>query len=265
MPFIEHRYATRPATANLLMLLCLTMVPGAWAQAPETPVPTRLSDLWLDQPALPAEPGYAYYLRQQHRDTLPFQAMRLEEELRTVADRLAMAGQAQAAGGVSAWRETLEAHQATRGRTPARADLAALLASPRHDPSLSSLAEVGHCEMPDWVELWSFEGVTRHAWTPGMGLQHLLRDQPRDHRHPAEAAWVVSPQSSPRRIGTSAWNADDTPLVPGSRITLEVPIDDTAADWINQALPAYLSTRLPGEACTTLPLPDDHGQAAASS
>ncbi|MCE8015047.1 hypothetical protein HOP62_03030 [Halomonas sp. MCCC 1A17488] len=224
----------------------------------ETP---RLSDLWLAQPALPEPPAYSYYLLERQQEPQQRRARRLREELATLIDWYSLAGRSDMARGLAAWQAAIVELQAAAGRTPARADLAALLASPRHDPSLASLAAVGHCDVPEWVELWHFGGVTRHRWTPGMSLRELLRQQPDAHRAGADEAWLIAPQGAPRRLGVAAWNAGDAPLVPGSRVAIALPEPVQESDWVNRALPDFLATRLPGDACQAVALPHAAGQA----
>ncbi|PMR75024.1 hypothetical protein [Billgrantia endophytica] len=234
------------------LLLC-----AAWPlQAQEPADSTRLSELWLER-ALPDQPAYSYYLREQHIAPQRRQGVRLQEELTTLIDHLTLAGHRHAARGLGNWREQIGNQIKAGSRTPARADLTALLAAPRQDPPLSALAEAGECSLTDWIELWSFGGVTRQPWTVGMSLNGLLREQPRDHWQAADTAWIISPQNAPRQVGTGAWNANDSALVPGTRVVLALPEQVQEADWVNRALPDFLSTRLPGDDCRRIPLPAD--------
>lgn len=222
--------------------------------------PLRLSDLWLAQQALPEPPAYSYYLLERQQQAEQRRARRLQEELTTLVDWYALNGRVDLARGLEAWQAAIAELQSAPARTPARADLAALLAAPRHDPALASLAAVGHCDVPDWVELWHFGGVTRHRWSPGVSLRELLRQQPDAHRAGADEAWLIAPQGAPRRVGVAAWNASDAPLVPGSRIALALAESVQEADWVNRALPDFLATRLPGDTCHTIAVPDTAGQ-----
>ncbi|WP_146218734.1 hypothetical protein [Halomonas sp. LBP4] len=224
----------------------------------ETP---RLSEHWLSRGSQPDHPAFAYYLRRDHLEPHRRQALRLREELVTLANRMKLDGQPSVANALTDWQTSVDALYRQGSRTPARADLTALLASPRHDPRLSTLAAVGQCEPPDWVELWTFGGVTRRPWSPGLTLPQALRDQPDGHWRAAAEAWVVGPQSPPRRLGIAAWNAESSPLVPGSRVALLLPDESLEADWVNRTLPEFLATRLPGDACDTLdPTDTDIGQ-----
>ncbi|QOR38954.1 hypothetical protein HNO52_10830 [Billgrantia diversa] len=220
----------------------------------------RLSDLWLEQQTIPEPPAYSYYLLERQQERQQRQARRLQEELETLIDRYALAGRTGMARGLEEWQATIAEQQAIKGRTAARADLAALLASPRHDPLLTSLAEVGHCDVPEWVELWHLGGVTRHRWAPGMSLRDVLRMQPSSRWSSADEAWVITPQSPPRRIGIAAWNAGDAPLVAGSRVAIVLPEPVQEADWVNRALSDFLATRLPGDTCHAVAIPEAAGQ-----
>lgn len=253
----RHHLGASHRCATIFGALILSLSVSFQAQADTA----RLTDLWLEQPSLPEAPAYSYYLLEQHREQQQRQGRRLQEELATLKDWYHLAGQDGFATSLNEWQLSIAELQASPGRTPARADLAALLASPRHAPALTSLAAVGHCTIPDWVELWHFGGVTRQHWTPGLSLHALLRSQPRNHWSGADEAWVVTPQSDVRRIGVAAWNAGDTALVAGSRIVVALPEPVQEANWVNRTLPAFLATRLPGDSCRALALPDGTDQA----
>lgn len=245
----HHTRASHWRITSLGTLLVLTLSLAAKADTP------TLSHLWLEQPTQPEASALAYYLLRIDREAQRHQGLRLGEELTTLADWHALAGHAEVARGLREWRARIEALQAHPSRTPARADLAALLASPRHDPALDSLAAAGTCALPDWVEFWHFDGITRQRWQPGMDLRDLLHERPRRHWSAADEAWVIPPQGAPRRVGVAAWNAGNLPLAAGSRVVLLFPDPVQEAAWVNRTLPDYLATRLPSDACRPLTLP----------
>ncbi|MFY0990287.1 hypothetical protein [Halomonas sp. C05BenzN] len=242
----HHRSPAGMAGRLALAALLIGPTSNAVAESP------RLSDYWLARGGSSDHPAFTYYLRRDHHGPQRRQALRLREELATLATHWRLDGQRSVARALAGWQSAIDVLFREGGRTPARADLAALLAAPRHDPRLSTLSTVGECQPPDWVELWTFGGVTRRHWSPGMTLQRALRDQPGAHWQPADEAWVIAPQSPPRRHGIAAWNAEESPLVPGSRIVLQLPGDSREADWVNRALPEFLASRLPGEHCHSL-------------
>ncbi|WP_104203653.1 capsule biosynthesis GfcC family protein [Billgrantia saliphila] len=243
----HHPFACAPRLPGLGALLLIVGLPLSTLADD-----ARLSGFWLEQPALPEAPAYSYYLLERDRLPQQRQGIRLQEELATLIDWNTLDGRTAMANGLKQWQHAVALHRERTGRTPARADLAALLASPRHDPTLTSLAEIGHCAVPDWVELWHFGGVIRQRWSPNLTLQALIRQRPRADWAAAEYAWLITPQGAPRRIGIAAWNAGDAPLVAGSRIVLTLPGAVQEADWVNRTLPNFLATRLPGDTCSAL-------------
>lgn len=251
-----HAHARRRHITCLaaLLALCFPLQILADAQTHTSPHPATLSELWLEQPTQPAAVAYAYYWLEAHREPHRQQGLRLIEELATLSNWHALAGRKSLARSALEWQQTIIGLQDKAGRTPARADLASLLASPRHDPTLASLADAGYCTVPDWVEVWHFDGVSRQRWKPGLGLRGLLRSLPSGQWSMADEAWVIAPLGAPRRIGVAAWNAGNSALVPGTRIVLALPGSTQEADWVNRNLPAYLATRLPSDTCQSITL-----------
>ncbi|WP_108444335.1 capsule biosynthesis GfcC family protein [Halomonas denitrificans] len=231
--------------ANLALVPVLTMA----ASPPSSP---RLSDWWLEREALPAPDTRPYYLLGTDAGEQQRLGRRLLAELTTLIGQAELGRPHLRQAGLMAWRQAIRRGLARGGRTPARADLAALLAHPRHDPPLASLDTIGVCQAPDWVEVWSREGVTRLPWTARMRLSDLLARLPPEALGTTQAARLVSPHRPPRRLGIAAWNAQEAELVPGSRLVLELSDDLPAAAWLNRHLPDFLATRLPGGSCTPL-------------
>ncbi len=65
---------------------------------------------------------------------------------------------------------------------------------------------------------------------------------------------LITPSGEQHPRGIASWNHQATPLTPGSRVMLKLPanLGDTGGirELINERLPTYLATRLPGEECT---------------
>ncbi|NAW34706.1 capsule biosynthesis GfcC family protein [Halomonas alimentaria] len=248
------------ATRTLAVCLAaswLLMPLGATAQQPE-PQPSphvRLSDAWLDTLQRSGERvvwTHAFALEHATVEAVEPQRRRLIAELETLRRRARLDGADGLIAALGAWQRELEASSAVPARTPGRHDLPWLGADRRRDPPLSAFHYWGHCAVPTWVEVWHLGGVSRLPWQPDMTLSQAL-DQIAGSaaRQGAEHAALITPSGEQHRRGIMAWNHQETPLTPGSRVMLELPasIDSTARRLVNQRLPAYLATRLPGDEC----------------
>ncbi|MBB3188808.1 capsule biosynthesis GfcC family protein [Halomonas cerina] len=255
-----------PATL-LILALSLPLALPAFGQA-EAPT---LRDAWLQQETQPPA-GYAFM---RHRDDVVAQTRQgreLEAELAIVAQQAAMQGNLAWAHALGAWRQGVAAYhqQPDQARTPGRADITALVANPRHDPPLTSLASYGACQPPSWVEVWHAGGVSRVAYRPELTVSQALREASDGEasRH-SDTAWRITPLGQVDEVGIAAWNHQEVEITPGSRLVqrLPLPLDGFAQDasalgaaWIDTTLPHYLATRLPGDRCTlysaTLPTSD---------
>ena len=230
----------------------------------------KLSDGWLD--SLSSAPAvawsHAFALRQDTAATLEGKRRRLVAELDTLIMRARLGGNgAGRVSGLTAWRQRLAEGESLPARTPGRFDLPWLGAHLRQDPPLAEIALWGSCEPPAWVEIWHLGGVTRLPWRAGMALdgalERLARDADGEVSASVDYAWLITPTGERHRRGIAAWNTQATPLAPGSRVMLELPgpqglssalplsAPQAAGRLINQRLPDYLATRLPGDDCTT--------------
>ncbi len=222
---------------------------------------TTLRDAWLNAPDQPSALGYAFMLRRQDRPQQQLTARRLLAELdalRAASTFLDHATPLQAAG-LDAWQERLEVYSDVRlSRTPGRSDPASLVAYPRHNPSLATVQHFGFCASPDWVEAWHPQGVTRLPFQPGMtissALEQLTDEQPALSLA-SERAWRISPLGQISRVGIAAYNHESIELTPGSRVVLPLPWTSIGAQWVNESLPGFLATRLPGDDCVLHSLP----------
>lgn len=248
---------TGPRFARLL-LLGLTLLPLS-SQAE-----TTLRDAWLEQATLPAA-GYAVYQRADDVAHHRRQGRELQAELGLAARHAAERGELPWAHAFARWEQQMAAYRQApqQARTPGRVDLTALVAAPRHTPRLSALAHFGGCEPPTWVEVWHVGGVTRLTHRSGMTVAQALdtASEGRAQRQ-VDRAWRISPLGRVRDVGIAAWNHEPIEVTPGSRVVQRLPDAITAddalggADWIDDSLPRYLATRLPGDRCTLHPLPN---------
>ena len=224
----------------------------------------KLSDAWLatlQQDTLqPGDPplawSHAFALQLSTATALESQRTRLIHELEGAMLGASVVGNTALAAGLEAWRNTLQEVPALPGRTPGRHDLPWLGANLRHDPPLSRVQHWGYCEVPSWIEIWHYHGISRLAWRSGMSLDDALSTLAANAYRHAEQAVVIAPNGEQTSRGISAWNHQATPLSPGGRVVLMLPSDGALSaavqrevSIINQRLPAYLATRLPGDAC----------------
>lgn len=244
------------------MLAATTLVPTlALGQAAQ---PT-LADAWLtwqEARALAVNWQHAYALRRDTAADLAERRRRLIAELGTLGVSARVAGDDHRVAALQAWRDRLAQWDDDRARTPGRHDLPWLGANLRHNPPLSRYVQFGVCEVPAWVEVWSLDGVSRLAWRSGLSLNDVLAGLSGPAARDTDYAVVVSPVGETFRRGVAAWNHQSTPLVPGSRVMLELPTRQGLraalpfpgttheADLINDRLPRLLATRLPGDDCT---------------
>lgn len=240
------------------LALCLA-APAALGQSEP-----RLSDGWLDRlaDAPPVAWSHAFALRERTAVELDAQRRRLVGELGTLIAS-ARLDDAQTRG-LAAWQQRLEDDDSLPARTPERLGLPWLGAHPRQDPRLERVALWGSCRPPNWVEIWHPGGITRLPWRQSQALDSALAQLERKEGATAGAdnAWLITPAGALHKRGIAAWNAEATPLAPGSRVVLTLPDAGgasarTAAALVNERLPAYLATRLPGDDCTLWTNADD--------
>lgn len=242
----------------------------ALAQTPAAP--STLAEAWLAQLETDNSPliwSYSVALRQDTAATLPARQGRLLAELDTLMASATIAGNVALAAGLVSWRQALADDAPLTGRTPGRVDLAWLGANLRSNPPLASLTHWGHCQVPGWVEVWGLDGVERRPWRGGLDLTQLVNALPAAAIQNADTVAVIDPLGQIRRLGIAAWNRDNTPLAPGSRLMVQLPSRQglrsalpfpgttVESDLINARLPAYLATRLPGDSCRLQGIKDE--------
>ena len=241
----------------------LLTLPLAAAAEPAQP-DARLSDAWLGYlqgSERRVTWSHAFALRDATADQLVNQRSRLLNEHDTLRVAARVAGNATLTRGLAAWRETLADVPALPARTPGRHDLPWLGANLRQDPALERIRHWGHCEVPGWVEIWHPGGVARLEWRAGMNLDSALNRLPAEGHRGTDRAMVITPSGEQVDRGIAAWNHQATPLSPGSRVLLALPQAGERRgalpasvrqeiSLVNERLPAYLATRLPGDDCT---------------
>ncbi len=220
------------------------------ASAPARPT---LLNVWFElEQSGPVAWPYAFI---RHADTGRNQSYRkqdLVEELGDLLWRLRAAHYTELADAMAEWEDRIA--EADGFRTPGRWGAAALLAAPRNSPPLAAIEAVGACDVPRWVEVWDRHGVRRIEWVPGMRLGTLLDDGGALHGVGADTVALVSPPGQVYERGIAAWNYRDAPVSPGTRIVVPLPLDGRGPVWIKDALVAFLSHLVPGDACRQLSL-----------
>lgn len=150
---------------------------------------------------------------------------------------------------LSQWRQQLLAD--SDWREPGHWDVASLMTSVRKGVPTSELAAIGSCTPPNWIEVWSDKGVQRLPWRPTLRLSFLTT------RHSkADWAWLILPWGEVQKRGIAAWNLDDTELLPGTRLLLNLSQHHKATETLLPTLANYLAHLLPGDDCQQLLLDD---------
>lgn len=244
--------ASRSAMAALLCLVLACAWPAMAADnGPRAATPTTLFDLWFRlQPAGAIAWPYTYI---RHRDTDERQQRRkqtLTEVLDDLVWRLQAAGRNALAEALDEWRRRIA--DADDFRTPGRWGPAALMAGPRNNPPVSAIAAIGACPVPDWVAIWSAQGVRRIPWTSHMRLSTLLEDGGALQGVTADSVSLITPYGEIHRRGIAAWNYRDAPLSPGTRIVVPLPLSGQAAVWIHDTLAEFLAHLVPSDDCRQL-------------
>lgn len=234
--------------------LCLVLLCGgtAWA-APDTGKPASASDttlltLWFDLQE--SGPVYAPYAFIRHRDTNALVSARKQQllhELDNLVWHLEQTGKAALAENLGQWRQRI--HGITAYRTPGHWGPAPLMASARNGVSSSVVGALGACSVPDWVEIWSGQGVQRVDWQPGMHLSTLTFGHGLLRHTSAQQVTLVLPYGSRVRRGIAAWNYVDLPIAPGVRIVVPLAIDGRVKSWMRRHLSMFLAHVVPGDHC----------------
>lgn len=156
------------------------------------------------------------------------------------------------APSLNQWRTQLLA--ATKWREPGLWGPITLMTHYRKDVPVNTLAAIGACAVPNWIEIWSAQGVSRLPWQPGQHLSDLLAHDGKLHDTNADWAMLVLPWGEEQKHGIAAWNLDDAELLAGTRLVLAPPIDKPLSAKLTRALADYLAHLLPGDNCQQLKL-----------
>ncbi|ADC71138.1 hypothetical protein TK90_0623 [Thioalkalivibrio sp. K90mix] len=245
-----------------LALGLLALAPAV-GSTDDTPVEPSLAETWVawqEELSEPIDWAYSFALRSRDVRPIDHERRRLLAEIELIGQTMDIGGRPEVARALGVWSETVDAmEKAPNVRSAERLDLPWLLANLRQAPDPTGMEHIGYCTPPDWVELWSLDGVDRHEWTPGMTLQDLLAKPSRAALRGTDTAAVVSPIGEVHVFGAAPWNREDTAIAPGTRVMTHLHVRDLGGsvegDLLNQRLPRFLATRLPGDNCTLRKLP----------
>ena len=160
--------------------------------------------------------------------------------------RLQAAGQGELATALSQWRRHIAT--ATRYRSPGHWGPTALL-SGTADIDIDSVAALGACAIPNWIEIWSAAGVRRLLWQPHMRLVKVLARNGAANFVDTDSVTLVTPYGMVVRRAVGTLDQQDTQLLPGMRMVVPIPLGPQASDWLVQSLGAFLSHLQPGDDC----------------
>ncbi len=230
-----------------LALMGLLTAPSANLAAQPQELGTTLAEAWVEwqtQHDHPVDWGYGFALRRGDSGRFTDDVESLLERLAPIAPELP---------GLAAWRDELQRLASdTQARSPERLDLPHLASDLRRNPRLESLVHMGHCEVPNWVEVWSSQGVSRLTWVAGQASDGVLARLPNAQWRGVDHLFVASPIGRVTRLGIAPWNHQSMPIAPGSRLVLLDPRhleSRQQAEALQADLANFLTTRLPGEIC----------------
>lgn len=213
--------------------------------------PPTLLDAWLTiEQETPVNWARAFVVRGDLANEDRQHQQRLSAELDGLSLQFRLLSHPEIAAGLRAWQEALT--KLDKGRVPGRVDPTWLMAHLREVPRVADVDQIGWCKTPNWVEAWTPLGVQRVRWEPEMTTDTLLDQLPEAAYANADTLQLVTPQGEVRGLGIAAWNHEQAPLAPGSRVIVALPLDSVSARWVNVALPQFLATRLPGDECITV-------------
>ena len=264
------------SAALLLPLGLSALLAAPLASAADTPLPFSAASTPLASQVLQAQwdglaPSkaldwrYSFVSTPLIRQQMAARANRVSAELELIAARYAVGAkddspQARYAEALQAWQAYVE-----QGRAPDTDAVVARLPGqldPRRDmrdgPQAIRIAPgmvVGACQAPRSVVILDATGVHERKWTPNLSLDALIDERAAAGGiGPAVEVSLVTPQGQVLTRPVASWNRltsgdADLPVAPGASVVISTPGIDTSQQWVNEALPAWLASRLPGHAC----------------
>lgn len=238
---------------------CLLAASPVWSASDSVHEPPNthesLLETWfLLERSGPVHAPYAYIRHNKTRSTVTNHKQQLMEELDHLIWHLSSIGKSRLVTHLKEWSRQIGARD--EYRAPGQWGPAWLLGGARNRVPMSAVAAVGACTVPEWVEIWSADGVERIEWQPSMRLRTLLFDGGPLLDTDADRVTLVTPYGSIEKRGIAPWNFNDMPILPGMRIVVPLPLDGRVANWMQQQLPTFLAHLTPGETCREIALRD---------
>ncbi|WP_353221186.1 hypothetical protein [Salinisphaera sp. S4-8] len=225
-------------------------VPDSAAQPPPTAGFATVLDAWLGFPGLAAtDSPYTYLRADQTAENTRIRRQDLDRELDDLRWRLEAGGYAGFVQAVDQWKTQLAAIRVFR--EPGDWGPAWLMANPHRNPPIDRIAAIGACSTPDWVEVWSGQGIQRTPWRTDLMLSDLADSGVMNTRG-VRVVSVVAPDGQVRRLGQAADNYADTELLPGARVVVPLPLNGEAFPWIRDAIARILAHAPSGQDCTEM-------------
>ena len=269
------------SAARLLPLGLSALLAAPLSSAADTPLPFSAASTPLASQVLQAQwnslaPSkaldwrYSFVSTPLIRQQMAARANRVSAELELIAARYAVGAkedslQARYAEALQAWQAYVEQGRASGTHSPDTDAVVARLPGqldPRRDmhdgPQAIRIAPgmvVGACQAPRSVVILDATGVHERKWTPNLSLDALIDERAAAGGiGPAVEVSLVTPQGQVLTRPVASWNRltsgdADLPVAPGATVVISTPGIDTAQQWVNEALPAWLASRLPGHAC----------------
>ncbi|MES1942014.1 hypothetical protein T5B8_17326 [Salinisphaera sp. T5B8] len=225
-------------------------VPGNGGEAPQAAGFANVLDAWLGFPDLAdSDTPYTYLRADQTADNTRVKRQDLVRELDDLRWRLEAGGYAAFVQALDQWKTQLAAIRVFR--EPGDWSPAWLMANPHRNPPISRVAAIGACDAPDWVEIWSGQGIERTPWHTDLMLSDLAASGVMDVDG-VRVVSVVAPDGRVRRLGQAADNYSDSELLPGTRVVVPLPLKGEAFPWIRDTIAQVLAHAPSGQDCTEM-------------
>lgn len=244
------------------MALCIASIAASQAQQPEAADQEEtLINEWLSLPGV-AQINWPYaFIRVQA--TQNEQEEHFDDLIKQIDElhwRLQGKGYSELTTAIEEWKEELSEHQDYR--EPGDWSPGWLMAHPRQRPPMEQVMAIGHCQVPDTIQIWDETGVHDVTWYSGIHLSDLLKRNPGLKGGVTDMVAVVWPKGHIDHYGVAAWNKADTELLPGTRVIGAIDLKGEVFPWMRDAIASLLAHIPSGRDCQTIELKSDRDDEA---